>query len=63
MENGLWVKPFTQEKLLKAKELRIKWEEEIICPCIVFQADMDEVVICEKHLAEIMSKKDKFIGV
>ena len=63
MENGSWVEPFTHEKARKANEIRFRWEQEISCPCIVFQADMDEVSICEKHLAEIMSKKDEFIGV
>lgn len=38
-----------------------EWEKEIACPCIVFQTDMEEVVICEKHLVEVMSKKSEFI--
>lgn len=57
MENGYWVDGFTLEKARKANEIRAKWEQEIACPCIVFQADMEEVVICEKHLTEIISKK------
>lgn len=62
MENGKWVDGFSQEKVHKAKEIRAKWEQEITCPCVVFQADMEEVVICEKHLKEIVSKKAEFLG-
>jgi len=62
MENGLWVNGFSREKVRKAREIRAEWEKEITCPCIVFQADMDEVVICEKHLEEIVSKKNDYIS-
>jgi len=61
MEDGQWVGGYTQENLRKAREIRAKWEQEITCPCIVFTADCDEVVICEKHLAEIVAKKSEFI--
>ena len=61
MENGRWVGGFTLEKCARAKEIRAKWEEEISCPCIVFISDMEEVVICEKHLAEFVAKKEEFI--
>jgi len=57
MENGLWVDGYSPEKVRKAKEIRAEWERSLICPCVVFQADMDEVVICEKHLTELMAKK------
>src|ERR1700727_1691372 len=62
MENGLWVDGYSQEKVRKAKEIRAVWEKEITCPCIVFQSDMEEVVICEKHLAEVVSKRHEYIG-
>lgn len=62
MENGRWVKGCSHEKVKKAKEIRAKWEEEITCPCLVFHADMEEVIICEKHLAEIVAQKSKFLG-
>jgi hypothetical protein len=62
MENCRWVGGYSKEKVDKAREIRANWEKEITCPCIVFQADIDEVVICEKHLAEIMSKKQEFLN-
>ena len=61
MENGNWVGGFSQENLRKAKEIRARWEGELHCPCIVLKADMEEVVICEKHLNEVLSKKSEFI--
>ena len=57
MENWNWVGGFSQEKLHKAKKIRAEWEKEIMAPCIVFQADMEEVVICERHLTEVIAKK------
>lgn len=62
MEKGSWVNGFSKDQVQKAKEIRAEWEQEISCPCIVFQADMEEVVICEKHLLESMSKKAEFLG-
>lgn len=62
MENGQWVGGFSREKARKSKEIRAEWEQEILRPCIVFRADMDEVVICEEHLKEILCKKDELIG-
>ncbi len=61
MENGNWVGGFTQDNLQKAKKIRAEWEQEISCPCVVFHADMEEVVICEKHLAEVIARKNEFI--
>lgn len=62
MEDGRWVGGFTKEKSEKAKEIRWKWEEEISCPCIHFYADCDEVVICEKHLFQILARRDDELG-
>ena len=61
MEKGYWVNGFSQDNVRKAKEIRAKWEEEIACPCIVFNADVDEVVICEKHLAEVIARKSEYV--
>lgn len=62
MENGLWVDGFSEEKVRKARVICAEWEKEISCTCIIFKADMEEVVICEKHLQEIVSKKYEYIG-
>ena len=61
MEKGQWVGELTKEKTEKASKIFKEWYEEITCPCIVLQADMEEVVICEKHLNEIISKKAEYI--
>jgi hypothetical protein len=57
MENGHWVGKYTKEKVQAARSLRAEWEQEIARPCLVFKTDMDEVVICEKHLLELLDKK------
>ena len=62
MEDGKWVDGFSQEKVDKAKEIMYQWEKEITCPCITFWADMEKVIICEKHLAEIVAQKDDFLN-
>lgn len=48
---------FSLEKSKQAREIWAQWEQEIICPCVVFRADMESIIICEKHLLEILSKK------
>jgi hypothetical protein len=63
MENGYWVDGFSLEKAIKAREIRAVWYEEISCPCLVLKADMEEVVICEKHLAEAVAKKSELDSI
>jgi hypothetical protein len=61
MENGDWVDGYSKEKSDKVSALRGEWEREITKPCLVFDADMDEVVICEDHLLELLAKKNEQI--
>lgn len=62
MEQGLWIDGFSEEKSRKVTEILGKWERELTCPCVVFQKEIEEFVICEKHLAEIVSNKSKYMN-
>ena len=62
-ESGNWVGGYSVEKAIKVKDIYSQWHKMIECPCIVIYAEMEKVTICEKHLAEVIAKKDEFIKI
>jgi len=59
LENGNWIGGYSVEKAIKVRDICSQWCKTIECPCIVICTDTEQVFICERHLTEIIAKKDE----